>query len=424
MLTIVPPPPRRMAGITARQQRKVPVRFTAQSACQSAKGASSIVAGRGVPIPAALTSASTRCARDSTDVHHRADLPLVGHVRPDPPRVAARVHDCPDGRLRVGAIDHRHARALATRGALAVASPIPDAPPVTMATQPRFMSRSSCSMCSCPRPYQRAGRSTRQAGSAAPPDRLLEVADPRGAPVEDHLAELVEDRRRRGVDQGPEQRQLDHRALALRDGQEARHVRRVEIGEQDAGGSRRPRPDSGASAATGPAQTTTGVTTNPDRVEKSSRQPSTAVSSSVSPTSSSSSRSAARDALSPGSIRPPGSAHCPAWARRLGARRVRRNAASPRVVGSRTAATAAGRRSPGGIDLAREGGQPGRRVRPERGVVARLRAVPAPPSGRVRRHPRASRSLAWPRKPMTASEITAGCSRCAKCPAFAITRRE
>ena len=39
MLTIVPPPPRRMAGITARQQRMVPVRFTAQSACQSAKGA-------------------------------------------------------------------------------------------------------------------------------------------------------------------------------------------------------------------------------------------------------------------------------------------------------------------------------------------------------------------------------------------------
>ncbi len=77
-----------------------------------------------------------------------------------------------------------------------------------------------------------------------------------------------------------------------------------------------------------PAQTTTGVITNPERVGKSSSRPIKASSSRDKPTSSLSSRNAACSADSPGSIRPPGSAHCPGCRRSSSARRVRTIAAS------------------------------------------------------------------------------------------------
>ena len=56
-------------------------------------------------------------------------------------------------------------------------------------------------------------------------DRLLEVAHPRRATVQRHLAELVQHRRRRRVDQVTEDRQLDHRLVRLRD----RHEPRVDV---------------------------------------------------------------------------------------------------------------------------------------------------------------------------------------------------
>ena len=82
----------------------------------------------------------------------------------------------------------------------------------------------------------------------------------------------------------------------------------------------------GVSSAAAPPQRTTGVMTNPERVVKSSRQPSTAATGRARPTSSSSSRSAVCSGVSPGSSRPPGSAHCPAWRLKVRARRVRSRA--------------------------------------------------------------------------------------------------
>src|SRR5690606_11010370 len=61
------------------------------------------------------------------------------------------------------------------------------------------------------------------------------------------------------------------------------------------------------------------------------------------PTSSSSSRSTASIADSPGSSRPPGSAHWPAWARSLDTRRVSTNAGAPSSASVIAIATAAWR---------------------------------------------------------------------------------
>src|SRR5262249_18429650 len=122
-------------------------------------------------------------------------------------------------------------RAPSRASRVAVASPIPDAPPVTMATESRFMLVSPWASFGPP-DYQWTAPARRQGGSAPPPDRLLEVTDPGGAAVKDHLAELIEDRRRGSVDERAEERQLDHRALPLRDGHEARYVWRIQIGER------------------------------------------------------------------------------------------------------------------------------------------------------------------------------------------------
>ena len=66
----------------------------------------------------------------------------------------------------------------------------------------------------------------------------------------------------------------------------------------------------GTSGDARPAQTTTGVMTNPDRVVKSSSRPRTWPASTTRPTSPANSRSAAASGVSPASIRPPSNAHC------------------------------------------------------------------------------------------------------------------
>ncbi len=64
------------------------------------------------------------------------------------------------------------------------------------------------------------------------PDRLLVVVDPRRPPMDDDLADLVEHGRGRRVDQGREERHLDHGPVALGDRDEPRDVGLVEIGER------------------------------------------------------------------------------------------------------------------------------------------------------------------------------------------------
>ena len=70
-------------------------------------------------------------------------------------------------------------------------------------------------------------------------------------------------------------------------------------------------PGFGTTRSARPAHTTTGVITNPERVMKSSRRPSTAARSTATPTSSCISRSAVTSGVSSSSRRPPGSAHWP-----------------------------------------------------------------------------------------------------------------
>src|ERR1043166_3070013 len=64
------------------------------------------------------------------------------------------------------------------------------------------------------------------------PHRLLEMVHARGAAVQHDLAELVEHRGGRRVDQRAQQRHLDHRPLALRDRDQDRHLGPVQVVER------------------------------------------------------------------------------------------------------------------------------------------------------------------------------------------------
>src|SRR5512144_879370 len=101
----------------------------------------------------------------------------------------------------------------------AAARPMPVPPPVMIATCP---SRTPMRLLPPGPP-----------GASAPgPHGLLEVVHARGPSVDDHLAHLVDDGRGGRVDQGAQQRELDHRAIALRDADQARDVRALEVLER------------------------------------------------------------------------------------------------------------------------------------------------------------------------------------------------
>src|SRR5439155_4260906 len=63
--------------------------------------------------------------------------------------------------------------------------------------------------------------------------RLLEVGHARAAPVEGDLAQLIQEDCRGRVDVALADRKLDHRAVALGDGEQARHAGRVELPQGD-----------------------------------------------------------------------------------------------------------------------------------------------------------------------------------------------
>src|SRR5262249_13610631 len=94
----------------------------------------------------------------------------------------------------------------------AVTSPMPLPPPVTIATCPPsafiaslFLFFPAAGVPSLPRPH-----------------RLLEMIDARGPAVHHDLAHLVDHGRGRRVNQRREDRQLDHRPIALGDGDQDR----------------------------------------------------------------------------------------------------------------------------------------------------------------------------------------------------------
>src|SRR5512144_631892 len=122
------------------------------------------------------------------------------------------------GALRRPATTTRAPSAASIRAA---ARPMPVPPPVMIATCP--------SRTPMTRPPLRGTRR-----SAPGPHGLLEVAHAGGPSVDDHLAHLVDDRRGGGMDQCAQQRELDHRAIALRDADQARDVRPLEILERHA----------------------------------------------------------------------------------------------------------------------------------------------------------------------------------------------
>src|SRR5262245_15198531 len=106
-------------------------------------------------------------------------------------------------------------RAPAFANASAMPRPMPRPAPVTNAVLPARMLMVSP-----------------EKGSLPGPDGLLEVVDARGPAVHDHLAHLVNDGGRRGVNQPREERQLDHGAVAFGNADEGRDARSFEIAER------------------------------------------------------------------------------------------------------------------------------------------------------------------------------------------------
>src|SRR5918996_234283 len=179
--------------------------------------------------PALFTSTSTRPKRSSV---HRANAAAASASSRSTARAAQRppafsiVFATPS----MGACRRPHITTCAPSAAsiLAAHSPMPLPAPVTIATCP-----SSTLMTFLPYCVYRLASAAEPASPSRPrPYRLLEVSDAGGAAVHHDLAHLVEHRRRRRVDERGENRQLDHRPVALGNRDQDRNLRPLEVVER------------------------------------------------------------------------------------------------------------------------------------------------------------------------------------------------
>src|SRR5258705_2973215 len=214
---MVPPPRSIILGSTAWVSAYTPVRLTATTASQSSCSTQRTLR-RLLEWPALLTRTSTRPYW--ANVHSASARASAGlatsqaRATARPPALAISPATASIGALRRPATT---TWAPSAASISAAARPMPVPPPVMIATCP------SSTPMACP--------PARGPGSAPGPDGLFEMVHARRPAVDDHLAHLVEHGRGRRVDQGAEQGKLDHRPVALRDADEARHVRPFQIGE-------------------------------------------------------------------------------------------------------------------------------------------------------------------------------------------------
>src|SRR5262245_3038300 len=197
--------------------------------------ASMMAAARPMPVPPPVTIATCRSSAFMFRPRSRAGPPHPGE-RPFTDAVAAEL--AWRDHVARGAAHQAPDCLIARTTRLANADSGTHRPTASGRPLPYARSGSSHGLRAPAQPAQSALGGGLGAGRRGPfrslprPDRLLEVIDARRTAVHDDLAHLIDDGRRRRVDQGPEDGQLDHRPVALRDRDEPRHLRGVEVVER------------------------------------------------------------------------------------------------------------------------------------------------------------------------------------------------